>query len=51
MKKLNVNVVKVLSIASMVVGAAGSLLSSVSQEKTMQDTIKKEVEKALQNQK
>lgn len=51
MKKLNINGVKVLSIAAMVVGTVGSLLSSVSQEKTMQDTIKKEVEKALKDQK
>lgn len=51
MKKINVNGVKVLSIAAMAVGAIGSLLSSVAQEKTMQETIKKEVEKALKNQK
>lgn len=47
MKKLDG--VKLLSIAAMVVGGVGSLLSSISQEKNMQETIKKEVEKALNN--
>ena len=49
MKKLNV--VKVLSIVSTAVSVAGAILSGFAQEKTMQDTIKREVEKALQNQK
>lgn len=48
---MKLNVVKVLSIVSTVIGIGSSVLSGVSQDKMIKETIKKEVEKALQNQK
>lgn len=42
-------VVKIISIAGTVLGLVGTLVSSWAQQKTIDDTIAREVEKALNN--
>ena len=46
---MKINVVKVISVAGTVLGLIGTLASGWSSGKAMEETVKKEVEKALQN--
>lgn len=47
MAKIKIDAVKVVSVAGMVLGAVGTLASNWTQKKTIDETIKKEVAKAL----
>lgn len=49
--KLKLDATKVISITAALVGAAATLLSNVSQKKEMEETVAKEVAKALNKQK
>lgn len=46
---MKINVVKVISVAGTILGLIGTLASGWSRDKAMEETVKKEVEKALQN--
>lgn len=47
---MKINIVKVASIAGTVLGIAGTLISGWAGQKTMQDTVAKQVAEALGNQ-
>lgn len=49
MKNFKIDAVKVISVAGTVLGLVGTLASNWTQKKTMDETIKKEVEKAVQS--
>ena len=46
---MRINIVKLISIAGTVLSLIGSVASGWSRDKTMEETVKKEVEKALKN--
>ena len=49
MVKIAFDVAKVMNVAGVVLGLAGTILSSMSQQKTMDKTIEQKVAEALKN--
>lgn len=50
MKNLKIDLVKVLGLTGTALGIVATLVSNIAQKKQMQETITKEVAKALENQ-
>ena len=46
---MQINIVKLISVAGTVLSLIGTVASGWSRDKTMEETVKKEVEKALKN--
>ena len=46
---MQINIVKLISVAGTVLSLIGAVASGWSRDKTMEETVKKEVEKALKN--